>query len=281
MNEKLKKVANKISNIMPDVSNPQETYHKFINIAKNQKVYFNHLSPENYLKVVFYIWSLKKTGDFILGDKLINNLHFANLFYTENEIHYDTCQECYGDGSNSCGECGGDGDIECHECGGSGEVDCDECGGSGEDDEGDACRECQGGGKLTCGECAGNGTERCDNCGGTGSETCWDCGGTGEIETEKSKFKTMFICTWDDYIFQRCELTEDTYEPFLTENDFDEFRDDFILLSEIESNGELDSEVKPYTIYCMDLTDNPRMVLGNAMELLLPEQHNLDSYAEE
>lgn len=280
MNQKSKKLAKKISNIISDVSNLQETYNKFINIAKRQKVYFLHIEPSDYLKIVFYIWSLKKTNDFILGDNLINKTHFADLFYTENEPFEQECDECYGNGQTSCDNCAGDGSIQCDECGGSGEIDCDECGSSGEDEEGNACRECQGGGKVECSECGGDGTFRCEDCFGNGEVTCSECDGSGEVETDKSKFKTIFICTWDDFIFDRCELTEDRYEPFLSEYDFDRLSDDYIVLSEIESQGEIDSKVKPYEVYCMNLSNISEIKLNGDMQLTPTIQTNLDSYAE-
>jgi RecJ-like exonuclease len=73
----------------------------------------------------------------------------------------DTCDECYGSGSNTCDMCNGSGAQICSDCDGSGQV-------TDENDNLDECYDCDGSGTVGCNYCDGEGKVFCNNCGGDG-----------------------------------------------------------------------------------------------------------------
>ena len=132
MNEKLKILSSKISpNVRVEFSNPQECYDWFIKYFYQRKDFFQDLNPEDLLKIVFYVYSLKTTGGFEWAEKISNNLQFIRILYTELNPHEESCDDCSGDGRKECEDCDGEGRLDCDYCTG-GDVYCDACDGNGE-----------------------------------------------------------------------------------------------------------------------------------------------------
>jgi hypothetical protein len=228
-----------------------------------QKDYFEHIKPEDRIKLLFYIWSLKLSKDFAIGEDLLNRISFSHLFYTEGNHYIETCDDCGGNAEKRCDVCDGTGRLSCDECDGSGEVNCTTCDGDGRemgDNKWEPCSDCDGTGKEDCSNCDNSGEVTCGNCGGDGYSTCKTCDGNGDIQTDEYDYKLYFICTWSKSLQERCELTENTLEPAVSEYTFDSLRDQYIILSlNDELHVEFDNKVEINEVYCITYTDNPRL----------------------
>ena len=56
MNEKIKKLAKNIVDLVPDPDSLQDLYDNLVHIMNKQSDYFRLISPENQIKLLFYIW---------------------------------------------------------------------------------------------------------------------------------------------------------------------------------------------------------------------------------
>ena len=241
MNEKIKRLSTNVSDLLPDnPKDPQDVYDSFSLLYNNQSEYFRNLGPDNIIKLVFYIYSLKETGNFKMGDDMINNLAFASLFTTNGNYKNEECPECDGSGV-----------IPCHNCT-QGLIDCDECGGRGEDSEND-----------TCGVCDGDGEVYCDECGGDGDLQCDFCDGLGEITSDRLELLHYYICTWSNQVKTSCELEERTKEPAMSEYDFDRLRGNhYLVLYYDERDLEFKTFVEINQMYCLSYDDEPRLLIA-------------------
>ena len=105
MDEKIKKTATKLQGLVKHYDGPPgEVYYDVRKIAETQSDYFYYLGPDNIIKLTLYIYSLKKTGDLKLGEKMINNLSFVQLLTTENKSTIKECESCAGAGTILCQE---------------------------------------------------------------------------------------------------------------------------------------------------------------------------------
>jgi hypothetical protein len=270
MNDKIKRLAKNLSDLIPEQEELQATYDLLTQLMNKQKDYFIHKPPEEVIKLLFYIWSYHKTHSFELGDEMLNKLGFALLFYTEGEQHKEYCDDCGGNGDVPCDVCDGNGRTECDTCDGSGEEQCQECDGSGEiegDGEMVKCEECDGEGILTCSDCAGDGTKECDNC-NYGNQTCDTCDGNGEVETDDLNYNEYFIVTWNKMIKDRCEYTQEDTDITMSEYDFDKLRDRFVVLHfDPDRFAEFKDFVQENEVYCPYYNDNPKMEFTSDMKL--------------
>ena len=270
MSDKIKRLAKNITELLTNTETPQETYYSLLKVLKKQKDYFQHMSPDNVIKLLFYCYSYGQTKSFEQADKMLNNIGFAVLFNNSGDYHREECGDCSGNGEVDCNYCDGSGNVECDECSGTGEVECDYCEGEGtdidENGETVTCPECNGKEEITCPECHGNGEVSCDSC-SNGKETCEYCDGNGEVETEDYEYERYFIVTWDKYIKERCEYTESDSDIAMSEYDFDRFRDKYVKLKIEDDWVEFDNWVEVNEIYCSYYNDNPKMYLTNDMEL--------------
>lgn len=264
MNEKLKKLAKKVEGLIDKSETPQLVYEDLTYVARKQKDYFKHLGPDNLIKLVFYIYSIKNTNNFDLGDKMINNLMFIKLIDTEGNHSVNSCDECGGDGYLRCDVCNGNGTVDCDECDGTGERDCGYCDGEGEID-GEECDECGGAGEERCEECSGDGNVECDNCRG-GEVVCQECDGNGEVPSDSDfDFYIKSIVTWNKEIANVCELRENEGIPAMSEYDFDRLRDEYILLFNEDSSAPLD--IDENEMYCIETTTEPELRFLNVMTI--------------
>jgi len=259
MNTKLQKLAIKLQNLfrLDEFNSPIQAYSRFKHVAEKQSEYFSLFKPSDLIKLIFYIYSYKNTKDFKLAEDYLNKIAFAHLFVTNGEEHFETCDACGGDGQFRCDVCYGDRTLECRDCDGEGTVDCDTCDGSGEDEEGLPCAECQGGGTVTCETCDGRGVEECHNCDGEGYHTCQECDGTGEINTGTLVYDSYSICTWSQILKDKCELESGTFDPIMSESDFEQFADEYITLHYYQDNAEFRSRVQEGMVYCTNFEDEP------------------------
>jgi hypothetical protein len=242
MNDKLKRLAKNISELLPDNSkSPQQVFDLFAGrIYDSQNDYFRALGGDAIVKIVLYIYSLKETGDFKMGDNMINKLSFISVFYTSGNYHDTECSECEGSGT-----------VRCDNCDYEGRVKCVQCGGDGEDSSGETCDDCQGGGDVYC-----------DQCGGDGDISCYECDGTGEVETDELEYMYSYICTWNSQVENQCYLNERTGEPAMSEYDFDRLSDEFITLFYTEENSKLRNFVEINQVYCVSYWDEPKLLIG-------------------
>ena len=70
MDEKLQRLATKIVGLIKgELENPQDCFEKFAIVYKSQYDYFQNFEPSNLLKLIFYIYSFKNTGNFFTYDE--------------------------------------------------------------------------------------------------------------------------------------------------------------------------------------------------------------------
>jgi hypothetical protein len=285
---KLKSVARKLEDIIPNGS-AQTVYDNLQQVMRGQRDYFETYSAVSMLKLTLYIYSLKKTKNFDLADSIMDDLFFASLFATNNNIHKEECDYCYGSGQNNCDECDGSGRIMCGTCDGEGEetcetcdggemMDCQTCGGSGEDEEGESCGncggeglekcdDCDGKGITTCYNCAGDGEVDCSNCSGYGSESCHNCDGVGEIETDKIEYDVYEICSWDSDLYNILELKLDEEKPAISDENFTKFNKSVIILNQTGANDEFNIELVEDAYYCFGLDKKDEINLSSDLSL--------------
>ena len=249
-NDRLKKLAGKMVDLflMNEFRDPQEAYDVFSNIYLSQKDYFSLFKPEDILKLIFYIYSLKNTKDFKVADNLINNLGFCNLLLITTEP-YDAI----------CGACNGDGDFDCETCYGTGEATCPECEGERSfevgDNEWEDCNECGGTGEVTCQDCV------------QGRVTCQDCDGIGEVESDEVIYKLYQIVTWNNDIKNLCEMNEDSHTPAFSYDYFLKNHKDYIVLIIRDDNDRFIKDLSPDDMYSTYYDDSPELSMGGSKKL--------------
>ena len=276
MNEKLKKLAVNLSELISKSETPQEVYNELIPVMQKQSDYFKYLGPDNIVKLTLYIYSFKTTGKFNVGDTMISSLGFANLITTEGTEYVKECDGCGGDGAIDCALCDR-GEIQCEECNGEGEIICPECDGDGRqmgDGEWEDCEECDGRGEITCTDCGGDGVFACDSC-DRGKEECYECSGNGEVETNELKYDAYLVVTWNRDINRDFSTNENSKYPALSEYEFDRLRDEYIVLTyEDDGHAEFQDWVKINEVYCTFYSDEPKLNLTEKMRV----DNRADSY---
>jgi hypothetical protein len=248
MSEKIKKMAIKLEGLISKHENAQEVYNDLVKLMRKQKPFFNLLQPSEIIQLLFYIYSIKKRGDFTLGDFILGRLFFAGLFHTNYEKYTEECQHCDGGGSISCEECRGNETVECPDCDGNGEIE--------DSNEIVPCRECQGGGEVTCPECDGS-----------GSETCHHCYGDGEMDTNDFQYELQLICSWNNELKDRCELTKSSFQSTISDDSYDRIRNSFVVLDLVYEHAEFRDELTPNTYYCTDFEESPTLSLNYGMAI--------------
>lgn len=255
--KKLEVFAKKLSNIFSnELTKVQEFFNQFMVLKKTKPQFISHIDNTTIIKLVFLIFSYKTEGNFDLGYRMINSLGFANLFMTEGVTYNEECDYCNGDGDITCDTCGGDGKIRCRACDGIGEVRCEDCDGDGEDDEGNECKECQGGGRVECEYCDGRGEYTCEDCMGYEIKPCPKCDGDGYNITDDVVYEYYDICTWSNYLKDRCELKEGTYEVVLSYDDFIDLSEDYIVLGVSTQHAKFVNKIQKDNMYCTYFSNN-------------------------
>jgi hypothetical protein len=247
MNEKLKRLAIKMEGLFPNIKSPQHMYIEFNRVTFYQKDYLKKLKEENVIKLMFYIYSLKKTGNFELGEKILDSLFFALFLKSSGEYANTPCPACSS----------------------SGEVDCEYC------HEGvNACEDCDGNGSVEvdgyherCETCDGDGEIKCEDCGGNGQVECPVCDGSGEVESDTDiYYEILFVCSWNKELYDECYAFEDEERPI---KDGQELigGEDTIILRSISDQGPI-IDLKPGALYCIYLADEPELEFTNDMRIM-------------
>ena len=259
-NDKLIRIAKGFYKDFMDSESPSDVYAKFSKIAHKQKEYFiDYLGYQNILKIVIYIWSLCRTGNSKLGDRILNNLIFSVLLNTDLEHPLVTCPNCKGNGELKCGYCMGNGQVSCTECGGTSLVQCDKCDGDGElefsDGEIIGCASCGGEGDVECPEGCDDGYVDCDEC-NNGKTICDDCEGDGEIQDEESTiYEVTYLISWDKELNEILENQQS--DGLMNQGELSTYNQKYII-THMETEiyeGTLDLFSENY--YLIEITDDP------------------------
>lgn len=257
--EKIKSTAKKISEFFSNTSTPTELYREFIRLVNNQKDYFlMRFMTYELIKIVIYIWSLKKTGQFDFGDKILNDLEFITLSYHNNEKHTIDCPDCNSNsyGKVHCPNCEGFGTLECDDCNGRGRVYCPNCGGN--DPE---CTECDHNGRVFCEPCDGYGRIGCLAC-DEGYITCPNCNGTSEIETERILQSIVYLMSWNPNLNFDAKKSEETLGPLMSTDELIDYEENYIMTTIKHGHNSFDPEViLPDLYYTIDVDDDPPLIL--------------------
>jgi hypothetical protein len=283
-NSKLQKLATKMVGLFREdyFESPQICFESFKKIYAQQYEYFGNFNAPSIIKLVLYIYSLKNEGNFKLADSMLNNLGFASLFISGGNVYEVECPDCDGDGHYKCRNCGGDGEIECGHCGSDGQTTCESCGGGGttyRNGEEENCYECDGDGEVTCSECGGSGSYNCTWCGGSGDINCDKCNGDGYIESSEYEYNYYVIATWNKFIKDRCELQVNTRQPALSEENFDDLRNEFIIIGSDEDHSEFRKWVEFDKFYCTNYDDEPDLFVTKSPTLWMWfNDDKLDTY---
>jgi len=269
--KKLRSLAKKLEELIPDGSTPQNVYDSLRQVMISQRDYFRLHDTQFILRLVLYIYSLKKTGDFILGQNMFEHLFFASLFSTNNQNYQESCYDCGGDGYINCDDCDGGGTVTCTNCDGEGDEPCPDCDGTGEtydDDEHEVkCDNCEGSGVVTCYTCDGEGTEGCQSCASDGTVRCDDCDGNGEIDTDEIVYDVYYMCSWNEDFYNRCEMKENTDEPTLSNSEFFKLEKDSIILKYYEDHSEISVELYDDVFYCFGVNRKDEINLKEDLDL--------------
>jgi len=231
MNEKLKKIAVNLENSIRNFKTPKEVYDELLVLSKKQFDYFTILGAESIIKLTFLIYSYKKTNNFDLGNKMLDDSIFLFTIFSEGIEHRETCEACFGDGEVECNTCYGTGEISCHTCDETGELNCDTCDGSGidPDNQEESCWDCNGAGLNTCPSCYGDTMETCPECDNRKLENCQNCDGIGEIETDDWNYEMEVILTWDKNLISRAIEFENTLVPIMSFEEYNKLNNYIII----------------------------------------------------
>jgi len=274
MSNRLKKLASIISDEFSD--NLTKIYGSVLTFQSEHPDYFLPTYTANdTIKLVYYIYSLKKTDGFDFAEKIIPELQLAQFFdYNKVSVHQENCDNCDGDGNVTCQYCDGNGQISCDSCEGEGEVDCNMCDGDGKtecsecdgegDIEGETCDNCSGKGEVECDSCGASGRKTCGNCGGDGYESCDECNGNGSINCDycdsDGQIDTLdFDYMINEYLIFDDDLIDGLYRDWQNNTplghtlEFKE-RPTVLLINSRWEYGQFDPSVKEYEKYCFNIS---------------------------
>jgi hypothetical protein len=276
MDNKLKKLAIKLKNYVQPHENgviyPQGVFNKLSELFKSQKDYFSFFTPNDFIKLSFYIYSYKTTGNFDLAEQMLNNITFIGLFYTSNNKSILTCDHCGGDGYIKCGDCYGNGNIVCNRCDSGVEDYCSECY---EDEINCTCED--GFSPGYCSNCGGDQEIECPSCGGSGDDRCEFCDGNGEIESEDMvSCSTFNVLTWNRELILNSELRDGEPIPVADSNDH---LKDTIFLDFFDVNLELGFELESDMLYCYDINDEPKLLFDSRFHIKILNRDKLSKFS--
>lgn len=283
MNEKLKKISLKLEGRIIHYNTPQEVYDTLINkVLRSQPDYFISLGPQNVIILTCLLFSYKKTGDFELGEQMLDNSMFLSLLSSNGNNYRESCGSCSGSGEVECDFCNGSGEVPCESCDATGGIDCDTCDGSGTDpdsEDDDECSDCNGAGNRTCWSCGGNEIVDCFEC-RNGFVNCEECDGTGEIETDKWLYDIDIILTWDSKIIETAIERENSLSPIMSIDQYLNSNDKYILIDYIADNDmEFSKRFSADAVYCFSHNDNPPLTIKyDSIKVLSIPFKNLTNY---
>ena len=254
MNKKIKKIALKLASSLKS-NDFDELSRTIIKYTNDNKEYFSQFKPNEIVKMILYVYSVKKFGNIDIGDELIEKSYVGAYFSVDLEDFYSKeCVVCAGSGYQTCSMCDSDGQVYCDECNANGKIECDECDGFGEIDD-ETCDNCNGTGEIDCDNCGGDGKNTCNDCSGNGEINCEECDGSGQEETDENNFMIYSFITWDS------SLVKDLFNSYELERPIIEQDDDIINNNETffrtnieESHSNFSSIVESEKKYCFNLS---------------------------
>lgn len=281
-NDKLKRLAIKISDEF-DYRDQQDLWDALSKYRNNHRLYFSNFSAENTIKLYIYLLCYLTEGNFDKSKEIMEKLFFASILVKEDETYSDDCGRCGGDGYYECNNCDGSGNEGCDECNGNGQVTCDVCDGDKyeEDEEGnrEKCEGCNGEGEINCDECDGDGRVDCSECDGSGRFECDECYGSGREEDEdRFLYNVSLVCSWNQYFFERCELTSEKIEPTMNVDDFEELPNVVILTDYEGDYAEFQDGVEWGEVYCVAYTTTPSLILDRSLKVKFSQNPSLYDY---
>lgn len=239
MSDKLEKAAINMSQLIKNADTYQDVYNELIIMFKQNHDFFRRKKMSDLVKLVFYIGDYLKTGTFNNAKKIIYDLVLGGLILRTDEIHYEECKHCGGDGEYNCPECDF-GEISCNDCSGTGRIEV-------EDEDGYY--------DYNCSTCGGDGKEECDYCVGKGYIKCYDCDGLGEIETNENYYQLKNVLSWSNTLNYEMEKNANKPYPVISENSLLEIEDyivTFITTTHFETKWDLTYD----DYYCIGTIDD-------------------------
>jgi hypothetical protein len=256
MNDKIKKLSVKLSK---SITESDPTLTQISNWIKSKyKIfgdYFDFFTPEDLIKLPFYIYSHKKTGNLDLGEKIISNLHFITLIEKVDSDVTTECNVCEGHGVVECPSCNEYGHVECECCDGDAYV-CNDC-----DSSEEYCSCDEGFNEIECPCCGGDGSTLCKDCRGRNEVTCEKCEGRGEVENPNLSEVVIFnIVTWNPNIISQCEKSyyDPIFPAFKEEIDFRKMGN-YLSLEHSIRFMDLSIDLPIGGLYCVSISTNPKL----------------------
>jgi hypothetical protein len=97
---------------------------------------------------------------------------------------------------------------------------------------------------------------------GYGGKRCPECDGDGYIRTDELLYEYYDICTWSNYLNDRCELKEGTYEVVLSYDDFIDLSEDYIVMGVSTQNEMFIDKIQKDNMYCTYYSDSPSLKIS-------------------
>jgi hypothetical protein len=91
---------------------------------------------------------------------------------------------------------------------------------------------------------------------------CPKCDGNGYIRTDDVVYEYYDICTWSNYLNDRCELKEGTYEVVLSYDDFIDLSEDYIVMGVSTKNAKFVDKIQKDDMYCTYYSDSPSLKIS-------------------
>jgi hypothetical protein len=90
-------------------------------------------------------------------------------------------------------------------------------------------------------------------------KSCPECDGVGYIRTDDVLYEYYDICTWSNYLKDRCELKEGTYDVVLSYDDFIDLSEDYIVMGVSTQNAKFVDKIQKDNMYCTYYSDSPSL----------------------
>ena len=84
---------------------PQEVYNELKKLMNEYESFFEKITPEDFLSLIFHLWSKLTTGNFELAKSTLSSLMFFRLLKNSGDLHKEDCEDCGGSGEVNCDVC--------------------------------------------------------------------------------------------------------------------------------------------------------------------------------
>jgi hypothetical protein len=99
--EKLQRLAKNFSGLITDKDlSLEDLFFQLTSIKEKYKEYFlgKSFQVQDFIKLLFFVFSYLRTGKFDLGQKYLNNIFFVSFFLPTDQYYTESCRNCEGDG---------------------------------------------------------------------------------------------------------------------------------------------------------------------------------------